>query len=111
MASMTRCGTCVPPGPSRKTAGWALTVWARAGNWARMWVRSRAVGAVSVVGIVSNVSSNIPNDSLDRVRTRLRSSALDDFDLRRKCRNHVDKVVEADDFVVLKWLEVPARIA
>src|SRR5437588_937037 len=52
MASITRCGTCVPPGPSRKVAGWPLTVWASEGNWARTQVRSRAAGAVSVVGMV-----------------------------------------------------------
>src|ERR1700688_2081765 len=52
MASMTRCGTCVPPGPSRNAAGCPLTVWASEGNWARMWVRSRVMGALaSVVGI------------------------------------------------------------
>src|SRR5579863_2758176 len=49
MASMTRCGTCVPPGPSRNAAGCPLTVWDREGNWARMAARSRAGASVSVV--------------------------------------------------------------
>src|ERR1035437_3474087 len=49
---MTRCGTCVPPGPSRKAAGWPWTVWASAGNWDRTQERSSAVGAaVSVVNM------------------------------------------------------------
>src|ERR1017187_8511071 len=53
MALMTRCATCVPPGPSRKAAGWPLTVWESEGNWERTWARSRVVeGAVSVVGIL-----------------------------------------------------------
>src|ERR1700686_4802868 len=53
MASMTRCGTCVPPGPSRNAAVCPLTVWASEGNWERTQWRSRAVEAeVSVVGMV-----------------------------------------------------------
>src|SRR5258708_27271145 len=53
MASITRCGTCVPPGPSRNAAGCPLTVCERAGNWERPQVRSRVVEiACSVVGIV-----------------------------------------------------------
>src|SRR5687768_11085265 len=36
MASMTRRGTCVPPGPSRKTGRLPPTGRFRAGNWARM---------------------------------------------------------------------------
>src|SRR5450759_4019563 len=54
MASITCCGTCVPPGPSRKTAGCPLTVWASAGNCERTQVRSRAVDkdeACSAIGI------------------------------------------------------------
>src|SRR5258708_40294769 len=52
MASMTHCGTCVPPGPSRNAAGCPLTVWASEGNWERTQVRSRVVGAsVSVAGM------------------------------------------------------------
>src|SRR5579859_6052507 len=47
MASITRCGTCVPPGPSKKTAGHflecSLTDWASAGNCARTQARSRGV--------------------------------------------------------------------
>src|ERR1700733_7368205 len=49
MRSRTRCGTCVPPGPSRNAAGWPLTAWESAGNWARMEVRSRA-GAIVAAG-------------------------------------------------------------
>src|SRR5262245_60299571 len=41
MAWITLLGTCVPPGPSKKTAGRSFTVWARAGNWARTQPRSR----------------------------------------------------------------------
>src|SRR5712671_3910961 len=53
MASITRCGTCVPPGPSRKAAGCPLTVWESEGNWERTQVRSRAAGAkVSVLVMV-----------------------------------------------------------
>src|ERR1035441_2686175 len=53
MASITRCGTCVPPGPSRKTAGCPLIVCARAGNCERTQVRSTAVDeeACSAIGI------------------------------------------------------------
>src|SRR5712691_2602929 len=59
MASTTRCGTCVPPGPSRKAAGCPLTVWASAGNWERTQVMSRAVGAaISVVCMVVSLSSH-----------------------------------------------------
>src|SRR5271167_1238726 len=43
MASITRCGTCVPPGPSRKTASFPLTVCASEGNCARTQARSSAV--------------------------------------------------------------------
>src|ERR1700675_5141725 len=43
MASITCCGTCVPPGPSRKTAGCLLIVCASAGNFERTQVRSSAV--------------------------------------------------------------------
>src|SRR5713101_8227730 len=42
MASITCCGTCVPPGPSRKTAGCPLTVCASAGNCERTQARSSA---------------------------------------------------------------------
>src|SRR5712671_621452 len=53
MASMTRCGTCVPPGPSRNAAGCPLMVWESEGNWERTQARSRAEGAkVSVVGMI-----------------------------------------------------------
>src|SRR5216684_1487757 len=52
MASITRCGTCVPPGPSRNAAGCPLTVWAREGNCARTHrTSSAAVTAFSVAGI------------------------------------------------------------
>src|SRR5271156_5322182 len=58
MASITRCGTCVPPGPSRNAAGCPLTVCAREGNWARTQGRSRAAsGTVSVVGMAAIVFS------------------------------------------------------
>src|ERR1039458_9107106 len=42
MASITSCGTCVPPGPSRNAAECPLTVWASEGNWERTSVGSRA---------------------------------------------------------------------
>src|SRR5229473_1372187 len=52
MASITRCGTCVPPGPSRNAAGCPFTVCEREGNCARThWTSSAAVTAFSVVGI------------------------------------------------------------
>src|SRR5260370_21927766 len=35
MASMTVCGTWVPPGPSRKIGAWPVRVCCRAGNWRR----------------------------------------------------------------------------
>src|SRR5208282_2280919 len=57
--SITRCRTCVPPGPSRKTAGFPSTVCARAGNCPRTQARSNAVeieeddgGICSVIDIV-----------------------------------------------------------
>src|ERR1700735_3993255 len=40
MASITVCGTCVPPGPSRKTTGWPLTVCDKEGNWERTQAKS-----------------------------------------------------------------------
>src|ERR1700722_19098104 len=43
MASITRCGTCVPPGPSRNTAGCPATVCASEGNCARTQARSSPV--------------------------------------------------------------------
>src|SRR5215471_10910798 len=42
MASMTRSGTWVPPGPSRKAAGCPATVWEREGNCERMEARGKA---------------------------------------------------------------------
>src|SRR5450759_4285424 len=54
MASITCRGTCVPPGPSRKTAGCSLTVCESAGNCERTQVRSSAVDeeeAGSAMGI------------------------------------------------------------
>src|SRR5258707_12568668 len=56
MASITCCGTCVPPGPSRKTAGCPLTVCASAGNCERTQARSSATDedkeeACSAIGI------------------------------------------------------------
>src|SRR5579885_736797 len=42
MASITRCGTCVPPGPSRYAAGWPLTTRFKEGNCARTHSKSRA---------------------------------------------------------------------
>src|SRR5215469_5618518 len=41
MASITRRGTCVPPGPSRKATGRPSISRARAGNCERIQVRSR----------------------------------------------------------------------
>ena len=41
-------------GAVEEAAGWPLTVWAREGNWARTWVRSRAVDC-SVVSMVVTV--------------------------------------------------------
>src|SRR5579863_8744975 len=43
MASMTRWGTCVPPGPSRNTAGCPFTFCEREGNCDRTHVRSKEV--------------------------------------------------------------------
>src|SRR5580693_9138124 len=43
MATITCRGTCVPPGPSKKTAGWPLTGWASEGNCERTQSRSRVV--------------------------------------------------------------------
>src|ERR1043166_5688542 len=67
MASMTRCGTCVPPGPSRKTAGCPLTVCASEGNCERTQVRSSEVEeACSAIGI--------GGDILNGAARRLRAS-------------------------------------
>src|SRR5258708_10126011 len=66
MASITCCGTCVPPGPSRKTAGCPLTVCASAGNCERTQVGSSAVDeeeACSAMGI-----ADILNESAVSVR-------------------------------------------
>src|ERR1700722_7566946 len=51
MASMTRCGTCVPPGPSRNAAGCPLTVCASDGNWEQTQGMSKAEGGVSGGGM------------------------------------------------------------
>src|SRR5215469_10103926 len=41
MASITRCGTCVPPGASKNTAGLPFTVCCNAGNCRRIqWMSS-----------------------------------------------------------------------
>src|ERR1700730_3119923 len=56
MASITCCGTCVPPGPSRKTAGCPLTVCASEGNCERTQVRSSEVEeACSAIGIGADI--------------------------------------------------------
>src|SRR5258708_34160403 len=56
MASITVCGTCVPPGPSRKTTGWPLTVCERDGNWARTQAKSnRPVSSFWVATVRSSV--------------------------------------------------------
>src|SRR5215470_2124969 len=44
---MTRCGTCVPPGPSRKVAGWPLTFRDKEGNCERTHSRSSGEEAFS----------------------------------------------------------------
>lgn len=54
---MTRCGTCVPPGPSKNTAGWPFTVWASEGNCERMEAKSSA-GRVSVEFMPEEFQSN-----------------------------------------------------
>src|ERR1700733_347893 len=66
MASITVCGTCVPPGPSRKTTGWPLTVCLRDGNWERTQsnsssfrvatVRSSVVMSNSFLGLLGFLS-------------------------------------------------------
>src|ERR1700750_3190135 len=56
MASITVWGTCVPPGPSRNTTGWPLTVCERDGNWERIQVRSNdPVSSVRVATVRSCV--------------------------------------------------------
>src|SRR6266849_6172180 len=65
MASMTCCGTCVPPGPSRKTAGCPLTVCASAGNCERTQMRSSAVDedeACSAIGIADILIESVEAD-------------------------------------------------
>src|ERR1700682_1216787 len=65
MASITRCGTCVPPGPSRKTAGCLLIVCASAGNCERTQARSIAVDeeedeeACSAIGIADILNESV----------------------------------------------------
>jgi len=66
MASITRCGTCVPPGPSRKTAGCLLIVCASAGNCERTQARSSAVDeeeedeeACSAIGIADILNESV----------------------------------------------------
>src|SRR5215470_6939465 len=44
---MTRCGTCVPPGPSRKVARWPLTFRDKEGNCERTHSRSSGEEAFS----------------------------------------------------------------
>src|SRR4051812_45006127 len=41
---MTRCGTCVPPGPSRKIGARPWTVRPSEGNWRRRRIGSSMVG-------------------------------------------------------------------
>src|SRR5690242_10855076 len=48
MASITRSGTWVPPGASKKTAGLPFIVSAREGNWERTQVRSSVAVSVGV---------------------------------------------------------------
>src|SRR5208282_1446013 len=72
MASITCCGTCVPPGPSRKTAGCPLTVCASAGNCERTQARSNAVDAeeeeaCSAMGIADILIRARANSSPRRV--------------------------------------------
>src|ERR1700675_2197249 len=76
MASITCCGTCVPPGPSRKTAGCLLTVCASAGNCERTQVRSNAVDeeeACSAIGIADILNEEVeanPKSGHERRRIR-----------------------------------------
>src|ERR1039458_8437946 len=46
-ASITRWGTCVPPGPSKNAARWPLTLVARAGNCERTHSMSSVVMCAS----------------------------------------------------------------
>src|SRR5438132_3854601 len=50
---MTRCGTWVPPGPSRKAAGCPLTVCCNAGNWERTQSMSKRVTLSFSLSVVS----------------------------------------------------------
>src|ERR1700746_2994615 len=63
MASITCCGTCVPPGPSRKTAACSLIVCASAGKCERTQARSSAVGddeeACSAIGIADILNESV----------------------------------------------------
>src|SRR6267142_1744963 len=60
MASITRWGTCVPPGPSRKAAGLPLTVCASDGNCERTQVRSSEVEeACSAIGIGADIVNGL----------------------------------------------------
>lgn len=52
MASITRRGTCVPPGPSKKTAGWPFTICDNEGNWERNQLISKGAFTSVVVDIV-----------------------------------------------------------
>src|SRR6266852_7797527 len=68
MASITCCGTCVPPGPSRKTAGCLLIVCASAGNCERTQARSRATDedkeeACSAIGIADILIESVEGDA------------------------------------------------
>src|SRR5713226_5548525 len=68
MASITCCGTCVPPGPSRKTAGCPLTVCASAGNCERTQARSSATDedkeeVCSAIGIADILIENVEADA------------------------------------------------
>src|SRR5437762_13094399 len=72
MASITRSGTCVPPGPSKNTAGLPSIVCAREGNWERTQVRSRVVSD-SVVNMGFNGCLFSAEVSVKCVRARTSS--------------------------------------
>src|SRR5579862_7637849 len=96
---MTWRGTCVPPGPSIKTAGWPLTDCASAGNWARTHARSSgarsnaADGGGEVCSAIAIADILIEDSLIEECATMATQTECCDYPIRRRVQE--DSVARA----------------
>jgi len=72
---MTRCGTCVPPGPSRNTTGRPSCSRASAGNCAR--ARSTSIGMSRTVARLPWLESDVTYEDLLALARRFEGKTLE----------------------------------